>query len=160
MPPTAASLCSFPFPGEFATKAVTYCSERCSPGARVWPGRWMVSSQIIPFDHPIPRFDSSHDVGHQLIPVFVALFLAKDEPSSSGIMGYHGISWDIMGYYGISWDIMGGGPETSVALLGETPQESSLEKKKSTNSSNRESGRWIRYRGFLIPRNQSTDINH
>ena len=80
--------------------------------------------------------------------------------ASWDIMGYHGISWDIMGYYGISWDIMGGGPETSVALLGETPQESSLEKKKSTNSSNRESGRWIRYRGFLIPRNQSTDINH
>ena len=90
----------------------------------------MVSSQIIPFDHPIPRFDSFYDVGHQLIPVFVALFLAQDEPSSSGIMGYHGISWDIMGYYGISWDIMGGGPETSVAVLGETPQESSLEKNK------------------------------
>jgi len=86
----------------------------------------MVSSQIIPFDHPIPRFDSSHDVGHQLIPVFVALFLAKDEPSSSGIMGYHGISWDIMGYHGISWV---GGPKPQWHFWGK-PHKNHLSKKK------------------------------
>ena len=29
------------------------------------------------------------------------------DETTTGTMGYHGISWDIMGYHGISWDIGG-----------------------------------------------------
>ena len=78
------------------------------------------------------------------------------------IIWHHGISWDIMGYHGILWDIMGyhgWGARNLSGSFGGNPTRIISRKKQNQlihPTGNLAGG----YRGFLIPRNQSTDINH